>query len=70
MKLSGLSGEVCGSSQLIPAYVNNLQALAPFQCLDSAGESIKEYLVRMDHMSLRAWSLFVVVLEIFQGQEL
>lgn len=54
MEPRGLLLEVSGCSRLNPTYVNHLQALSPFQRLDVAAQSIKECLMRWDHMSLRA----------------
>lgn len=70
MEVFGLLREVSARSQLNPAYVNHLQSLTPLDRLDVAVEGIKECLVGVDHMSFRAQSRFVVLLEIAQREKL
>ena len=70
MELLSLLREVSGSYRLHPACVNHLQSVSPFHFFDFMAEIIEKCLMSVDDMRLRPQSLFVVVLKIFQREEL
>ena len=52
MEVPGIFLEVSGSLNLKPTYVNHVQFLVQFHCLDTAIEGIKKHLVRFDNICM------------------